>query len=211
MDYFYITIIKKENIELLEDTISLIKKYCLKDSNKYSININKQMHSNCILDKNNNFLNVYNSEGNNYSDFATYYQEKYNVSNLDLEILLQAYGYINIEKLEQMKVQIKVYYSFSFISAIQLIIDLLGQNETLSKMTGNPNGVIFNQIINNSQESEIIIIENNRIYVGNYDNGVIKKLNQIKENETLKKYIQYKEFNEKFKQQQKDKKEINKI
>lgn len=209
MNYFYIIITKKENIERLDDTINLIKKYCLKDSNKYSVNINKSMHSNCILDNENSFINVYHSEDNNYEDFESKYIKKYNISKLDVEMLLKVYGYINIEKIEEMKVQVKIYYSFNFINALQLIIDLLGENESLNQIMGNPNVSTFNQVVNNESESETIIIENNNMYNALCKNGSIIKSNIIEKNDILKKYLQYKILQNKFKQKQM--KELRKI
>ena len=64
MSYFYIKIQEKKEIELLKDTVELIKENCIKTSNKYAIILNKNNHSNCILDKEKNHLSVYENINN---------------------------------------------------------------------------------------------------------------------------------------------------
>lgn len=209
MNYFYI-LIKKENIKLLQDTVELIKKNCLKNSNIYSINLNKNQHSNCLLDKpNDNYLKVYNSENETFEKFLTYYIEKYKVSLQDLDILFQIYNNINIEEVIENKVQVKIVYSISFINALQFIVDLLGREEILNQILFKIEGENFTQVISNNYESESAIIENNVIYTSLFENGSFKKNEKLETNTLLIKYHQYKKLNQKLKN--KEFKQLNKI
>lgn len=210
MNYFYILINKKENLEILKDTITLINKHCLKDSNQYSVNINKTLHSNCILDNaNQQFLHVYSSEINKYELFEKYYLNKYDMTKTDIDVLFKIYNDINIETIEEKKVQVKITYTHSFINALQFIVDLLGQSNPLNQIFLNGNGEIFSQVISNHTESQVAIIENNHIYLGLYDSGRIRKGNEINNNEVFVKYLQYKNLTHRL--AEKNIKELRKI
>lgn len=210
MNYFYILITKKENILFLTNTIELIIKYCLKDSNEFSISINKSNHSNCTFDnQKESHLQLYETKINNYEEYKEFYKNKYSVNNQDLEVLFNVYHTINIESIEEMKVQVKINYNFGFINALQLIIDLLGSEEPLNNIFNNKNGEIFNQMIVNEHDSQCALVENNHIYTAIYENGSYKKLTKIEKNEILNKYGQYKKLDDKF--ALKIKKEIHKI
>lgn len=210
MNYFYISINKKENLEILKDTITLINKYCFKDSNKYSITLQKQLHSNCVLDNTDyQFLHVYATDNNNYDIFEEIYLNKYNIKKTDIEILFKIYHEINIEKIEEKKVQVKITYTSSFINALQFVVDLLGKGNPLNHIFLEGNGESFNQVISNYTESQIAIIENNHIYLGLYDSGGIRKGDEINNNEVFVKYLQYKNLSQKL--PEKHTKELRKI
>lgn len=193
MNYFYINIKKKENLEILKDTVLLINKYCLKDSNQYSLRINNELHSNCVLDNiNQQFLHVYPSEKNDYELFEKIYLNKYKVNKTDIEVLFKIYHEINIESIEEKKVQVKIIYTSSFINALQFIVDLLGENNPLNHIFFSGKGENFTQVISNYTESQVAIIENNHIYLGLYESGGISKGNEMNNNEVFVKYLQYK-------------------
>lgn len=209
MNYFYILITKKENLEILEDTIKLIKEYCLQDSNDYSVSIDRKEHSNCLLDKYTSHIQVYDSKKVNFESYKNFYLSKYNLKPEDINILFKVYSLINIEKIESLKVQVKVTYNFSLINALDFIINLLGSNEALNIYFNDSNGEIFNQVITNQSEVDCAIVENNHIYNAIFENGSYKKLNKLEKNEIFQKYGHYKKLNNQF--GIKNKKELNKI
>lgn len=198
MNYFYILITKKENLELLQDTVNLIKQYCLKDSNKYSISLDKKNHSNCLLERDESNIQVYKTDEINYAEFEKQYLTKYKISKQDLEVFFNIYNSINIEKVEEFKVQVKITYNFSLISALELIINLLGKEESLNMILEFNEGEIFNQVIVNESNADSAIIENNYIYYSTYLNGNYKKTDKLEKNHILQKYYQYKKLNKKF-------------
>lgn len=210
MSYFYIKIKEKENILFLKNTIELIKKYCLKNSNKVSLLLNKKEHSNCTLDiLKDSYIKVYDTEDNKYEEYKKEYKIKYLVNEDDLEILFKVYNTINIEIIEDLKVQVKITYNLDFINALQFIIDILGKNEPINNIFYEQFGEIFNQIIINEIGYECAIIENNYIYKAIYENGSYKRKNTVEKTEIFVKYEQYKKLNKKF--MLKGKQEIQKI
>lgn len=210
MSHFYILIKNKENKVFLKDTALLIKKYCLKDSNKFSITLNKHNHSNCTLDSTQvSHLQVYDTNKNEYEEYIKNYKTKYNINNQDLEMLLRVYGSLNIEEIEELRVQVKITYNLNFINALQFIIDLLGINEPLNSMYDNKEGELFNQVIINELGADCAIVENNYIYSAIFENGCYIKQNIIDKNDMLIKYNHYKKLDKIF--SLKNKKEIQKI
>ena len=204
MSYFYIKIKEKKEIELLIDTVELIKENCIKSSNKYSIILNKKDHSNCILDNHKNHLNVY-EKNKDFHQIKTNYISKYNLSNEDVDIILQQYNNIDIDLVEECKIQVKITYN-NFISAISLIVDLLGSGKPFNKILKFPFNNIFNQIITNNDEYDSAIIDNNVIYYALFDNGgYIKKNKYEKNDEILVKYLLYKSLNGKLSNKELDK------
>lgn len=188
MNYFYIKI--NNNIDILKDTVELIKQYNLEEKS-LSIIIKKDSINNCTLDKDNNFhLKVYSDNNKiNYKNFKKYYLNKYLITETDLDVILHAYPLLNIDSIEICKVRIKINYNFSMINALQFIIDLIGKDEDLSKLL-NINGELFNQLVNNFTESENFIIENNHIYISDIQKGQYFKKEKIeKDNNHISKYI----------------------
>lgn len=212
MSYFYITITKKENILFLKDTVELIKKNCLRNSNKISIMLNKTKYSNCTLDMSqDSYIQVYDTDidTENYEDFKTKYKRKYLVEDQDLEVISNIYNILDILDIEEFKVQVKITYNLTIINSLQLIIDILGKNEPMNNILYSNFGEIFNQVIVNNIGNECAIIENNHIYNAIYEQGSYKKMGIVEKLSIFSKYEQYKNFNKKF--NLKGKKEIHKI
>lgn len=204
MSYFYIKIQEKKEIELLKDTVELIKENCIKTSNKYAIILNKNNHSNCILDKEKNHLSVYENI-NNFKKIKENYKLKYLISEEDIDVILKQYNKIDIDSIEECKIQVKIKYN-NFISAISLIVDLLGTEKSLNKILNTKFNSIFTQIITTNDEYESAIIDHNVIYFALFENGSYKKREEYKKNnELLTKYLLYKSFEDKYSSKEKDK------
>lgn len=204
MSYFYIKIKEPKEIELLKDTVELIKENCIKTANKYAIIVNKNNHSNCILDNPKDNINLYENK-NNFNTLKEKYKSKYFLSDDDVEIILKQYNTIDIESVEECKIQIKINY-YNFIASISFIIDLLGTGKPLNKILNTKFNSIFTQVITSNDEHESAIIENNFVYYSLFDNGsYFKKEKHEINNELLTKYLLYKSFEDKYSSKEKDK------